>query len=115
MRRFLMAMSALTTGVSAFMFSSAALADFQGSAVPTSVDVLYCDSNPRILVQFADATQNVWFPANQGDQSKEFLSVAIAAKTTGQNLYFYGAGSGTVTSAYCLNIPARQIYIFSLR
>src|SRR5690242_14758338 len=93
------------------LFSAPALADFQGAAVPTSVDVLYCDSNPRILVQFADSTQNIWYPANLGDQSKAFLTMAITAKTSGQNLYYYGSGAGTTTSSYCLAISARQVYI----
>src|ERR1700755_2591839 len=93
----------------AVLGSPAALADFQGAAVPTSVTVLYCDNNPRIVVTFADSSQNVWYPANQSDQSKEFLSVAMAAKTTGQSLFYYGSGTRTLT-AYCLSTTAAQVF-----
>lgn len=108
-----LAVLALACAVGA-LFSRPARADFEGAGVPTSVKVLYCDYNPRIVVQFADATQNVWFPANSGDQSKEFLSVAMAAKAAGQNFYYYGQGTPTLTT-YCISVSARQVLIFGLQ
>ncbi|SRR6266568_4858372 len=97
-----------------FTFSSSAFADFEESIVPTSVKTLYCDSNPRILVQFADASKNVWYPANAADQSKAFLATALAAKAGSQKLYFYGSGDAAALTTYCINVSARQIKMFGL-
>jgi hypothetical protein len=105
---------ALSTIAAGALVSQPARADFEGSGVPIAVKVLYCDYNPRIVVEFSDTTQNVWYPANSGDQSKEFLSVAMAAKTAGQNFYYYGQGVPTLTT-YCISVSARQVIIFGLQ
>jgi hypothetical protein len=97
------------------LFSGPARADFEGSDVPIAVKVLYCDYNPRIVVQFADATKNVWYPANSGDQSKEFLSAALAAKVAGQGFYYFGTGDGTNITTYCISVAARPVFIFGLQ
>ena len=94
--------------------SVSASASFEESNVPVSVKVLYCDTNPRILVQFSDSTKNVWYPANAADQSKAFLATALAAKTAGQKLYYYGTGDATALTTYCITASARQVSIFGL-
>lgn len=96
------------------MLSSSSFGAFEGSNVPISVKVLYCDNNSRIVVQFADASKNVWYPANAGDQSKAFLATALAAKASSQKLYYYGSGDPSAATTYCLNISARQVYLFGL-
>ncbi len=97
-----------------FTFSSSAFADFEDSLVPTSVKTLYCDNSPRILVQFSDASKNVWYPANAADQSKAFLATALAAKAASQRLYVYGSGDPAALTTYCVNVSARQIKMFGL-
>lgn len=49
-------------------------AAFEGIEVPKAVQVLPCDNNPRILVVFSDPAKNIWYPFNDGDNSKAFLS-----------------------------------------
>lgn len=89
-------------------------AAFEGSDVPISIKALYCDSNPRIVVQFADASKNVWFPANSGDSSKTFLSLALTAKASSLRLYYYGVGNATDLTTYCVNVSARQVTFFGI-
>lgn len=95
------------------MLSCAAFAAFEEANVPVSVKALYCDSNPRILVEFADASKNIWFPANAGDQSKAFLAAALTAKAAAQKLYYLGSDPAALTS-YCVSASARQIIAFGL-
>src|SRR5579871_3736540 len=101
--------------ISGAMFSPSAMADFSNQLVPIAVTAMYCDSNPRIVVEFSDSSQNVWYPANLGTQSTEFYATAMAAKTAGQNFFFYGAESGATPTSYCLSTTARQVYLFGLR
>lgn len=93
---------------------SAAFAAFEESNVPISVRVLHCDANSRILVQFADASKNVWYPGNAGDQSKAFLATALAAKATSQKFYYYGLGDPSDLTTYCIGVSARQVQIFGV-
>jgi hypothetical protein len=93
---------------------SQALAAFEESNVPIAVKTLYCDASPRILVQFADPSKNVWYPANAADQSKAFLAIALAAKASGQKLYYYGTGDPTVLTSYCVGVSARRVDMFGL-
>ena len=102
------------TSVALVLCSASAFAAFEESGIPVAVKTLYCDSNPRILVQFADASKNVWYPANAGDQSKAFLATAMAAKLAGRSLYYYGAGDPAALTTYCINVSARKIEIFGL-
>jgi hypothetical protein len=95
-------------------FSSPVFADFEEALVPIAVKTLYCDYNPRIVVQFADASKNIWYPANLGDQSKAFLSTALAAKVVSQRLYFLGVGDPASLTTYCINVSARQARVFGL-
>ena len=93
---------------------SSAFASFDESNVPISVKILYCDTNPRIVVQFADATKNVWYPANAADQSKAFLATALAAKTANQRFYYYGSGDPAALTSYCVGVSARRVELFGL-
>ena len=89
----------------------ASAAVFQGWEVPIQVRTAWCDSSPRILVEFADSTKNIWYPANAGDSSKFFLSTALAAKVSGQKMYFLGSDE-TVTF-YCIS-SGRAVHIFGV-
>ena len=94
--------------------STSAFSSFEEANVPTAVKVLYCDNNSRILVQFSDPSKNVWYPANNGDPSKAFLATALAAKASGQKLYYYGLGDPAALTSYCISASARQVSIFGL-
>src|SRR5688572_24294139 len=87
----------LTLKVTAFMAlcatlmaSEASAVVFEGTELPVRVRTAVCDSAPRIIVEFADPSKNIWFPANAGDSSKFFLSTALTAKASGQRMYFFG-------------------------
>ncbi len=105
-------MGKLVVCVVAMLTSFAAHADFEGADVPIAVKYLPCDSAPRILVQFADGSKNIWYPANGGDNSKAFLAVALAAKASGSPMYYYGHGSGTAVTTYCIAVSARAVTMF---
>ena len=90
-------------------------AAFEGADVPTSVKALYCDNFPRILVQFEDASKNIWYPASDGDKSKAFLALAIAAKTSSSKLYYFGSGNAGDLTMYCVNISARPVLFFGIQ
>jgi len=94
--------------------SSGAMASFEGRDVPTAVRVLYCDFNPRILVQFSDASKNVWYPANAADESKAFLAVALTAKTSSRKFYYLGAGDPSDLTTYCIGASARRVQVFGI-
>lgn len=100
--------------MSCSLLSCSAFASFEESNVPVAVKVLYCDSNPRIIVQFADASKNIWYPANAADQSKAFLATALTAKTSSQKLYYLGNGDPTAMTAYCIGASARRVDIFGI-
>lgn len=112
--------SRLASRVKAFMAVSAVLAvgeasaaTFEGWEVPVQVRTAMCDSSPRILVEFADGSKNIWYPANAGDSSKFFLSTALAAKVAGQRMYFLGLDN-TVTT-YCVSGGyGRQVQVFGI-
>ncbi len=89
-------------------------AAFDGNEVPKTVQVLPCDSNPRILVIFNDPAKNIWYPFNDGDNSKAFLSVALAAKAANAPMYFLGSGSATDLTSYCNSHTARRVMAFGL-
>jgi hypothetical protein len=92
-----------------------AAAAFEEANTPVAVRVLYCDSNPRIVVQFADASKNIWYPANAGDQSKAFLATALTAKTSAQQMYYLGVGDANALTSYCIGATARRVDVFGLQ
>jgi hypothetical protein len=94
--------------------ASQAFASFEEWTVPVAVKTLYCDSSPRIVVQFADSAKNIWYPANLGDQSKAFLATAMAAKLSGKNLYYFGSGDASAATVYCISVAARRVEIFGI-
>ena len=93
---------------------SSAFAGFEESNVPIAVKVLYCDYNPRIVVQFADASKNIWYPANANDQSKAFLATALAAKVSSQKMYYLGTGDPAALTSYCIGASARRVDVFGI-
>lgn len=104
--------------VKAFMAVCAALiageasaVTFEGSEVPIQVRTAMCDSNPRILVEFADSSKNIWYPANEGDSSKYFLATALAAKVAGQTMYFLGLNDAV--TFYCV-ASGRRVQVFGV-
>ena len=98
-----------------FLIPTVTFAAFEEANVPVAVKVLYCDNNPRIVVQFDDSTKNIWFPANLGEQSNQFLALATAAKTSSQKLYYYGLGSPEDLTSYCISVSARQVRMFGIQ
>jgi hypothetical protein len=102
---------ALAGACLALIGCEASAAVFQGWEVPIQVRTAWCDSNPRIFVEFADSSKNIWYPANSGDSSKFFLSTALAAKVSGQKMYFLGSDE-TVTS-YCIT-SGKLVQIFGV-
>lgn len=98
----------LTCG--ALIAGQAPAATFEGASIPTSVRTLMCDSNPRIVVQFANAT-TIWYPANW-ESSKLFLATALAAKAAEQKMYYLGTDD--TLSFYCVGGSARQVLGFGL-
>ena len=93
---------------------SPGFAAFEEWNVPIAVKSLYCDGAPRIVVQFADASKNIWYPANAGESSRAFLATAMAAKISGTRLYYYGGGDPAALTTYCINVSARPVYMFGL-
>ncbi len=88
-------------------------APFEEVTVPTAIYHLTCDASPRIVVQFSGGIESIWFPAN-GAFSKEFLSTALAAKTSNSAMYYYGADN--VTTPYCISRGiAREVYLFGIQ
>jgi|SRR5688500_11719338 hypothetical protein len=95
----------------AFIAGKASAVNFEGAEVPIRVRTAVCDSNPRILVEFADPSKNIWYPANAGDNSKFFLATALAAKVAGQKMYFLGVDD--TATFYCL-ATARYAHVFGI-
>jgi hypothetical protein len=81
--------------------------------VPVQVRTAMCNSFPRIMVEFADASKNIWYPANAGESSKYFLATALAAKTSGQRMYFLGIDD-TVTSYCVTGGSGREVQVFGV-
>lgn len=98
---------------SIFLTTTVSAGVFQETNVPTGVFHLSCDGSPRIVVTFAGGVNSIWYPAN-GTFSQEFLSVALAAKTSSSGMYYYG-GDDT-TSSYCVHPGnnSRQVSLFGL-
>lgn len=101
----------LIASVGTLVAAETPAANFEGSLVPIRVRTAMCDSNPRILVEFADTSKNVWYPANLGDSSKYFLATALAAKVSGQELYFLGVDD--TATFYCVG-AGRQVQVFGV-
>lgn len=86
---------------------------FAGAEVPTRVRTAMCNAFPRIIVEFADSSKTIWYPAGAGESSKYFLATALAAKIAGQKMYFLGTDD-TVTS-YCVTSGAgREVQVFGV-
>ena len=98
-------------GALMFISSISFAAGFSGGLKPIAYKTIICDGNPRILVQFADATQNIWYSANS-EHSDSFLSAALAA--TSANLEFWFMGSDDTATAYCIGGTARQVHSWGI-
>lgn len=99
------------TACATLIAGQASAVNFEEALVPIQVRTAMCDSNPRIFVEFADSSKNIWYPANAGESSKYFLATALAAKVSGQKMYFLGTDS--TATFYCIT-SARQVTIFGL-
>lgn len=95
----------------ALVAGQASAANFEGAEVPILVRTAVCNSYPRIIVQFADPSKNIWYPADAGDTSKQFLATALAAKIAGQKMYFLGVDEPA--TYYCI-ATARYAHIFGI-
>ena len=95
------------------VLSQVSYSAFTNSDVPQSIKTLYCDGNPRILVEFTDAARNIWFKANIPEQSGAFLSTALTAKTTGKKMWYLGSNQDALTE-YCISVSAREVYSFGI-
>lgn len=103
--------TALMAVCATLVASEASAAVFEGTELPVRVRTAMCDSFPRIIVEFADPSKNIWYPANAGDGSKFFLSTALTAKSSGQRMYFLGVED--VLTFYCVT-SARQVHVFGV-
>ena len=91
----------------------ASAATFEGADVPVQVRTAMCDSSPRIIVEFAISSRNIWYPANAGDSSKYFFATAMAAKVAGQKMYFLGTDD-TATSYCVTGGTGRLVQVFGI-
>jgi hypothetical protein len=91
----------------------ASAASFEEWAVPIQVYTAMCNEYPRIVVEFADSTKNIWYPAYAGESAKFFLATALAAKVSGEKMYFLGTDD--TRTLYCVQGGwAREVQVFGI-